>query len=65
MSEQALDIYKQLLAEEDPDPILHTYAAACLYYMGLYEEAEATAAEVCTSCCTTPHHMLPNRFLRF
>lgn len=41
-----MEIYKQLLAEEDPDPILHTYLAACLYYIGLYEEAEASAAEV-------------------
>ena len=47
---QALNIYKQLLAEEDADPILYTYTAACQYYMGLYDDAEATAAEVCRPC---------------
>ena len=43
---QALAIYKQLLAEEDPDPVYYTYAAACLYYMGLYGEAESMALQV-------------------
>ncbi len=53
-----MEIYKQLLAEEDPDPIFHTYVAACLYYMGLYEEAEASAAEVLMSLCKC--HSGPN-----
>ena len=44
--EQALELYKQLLAGEDPDPIFHLYAAGCLYYMGVYDEAEAAASEV-------------------
>ncbi len=44
-----MEVYKQLLAEENPDPVFHTYVAACLYYMGLYEEAEASAAEVHTN----------------
>lgn len=55
-----MEIYKQLLAEEDPDPIFHTYVAACLDYMGLYEEAEASAAEVHMSlskCHTAPSTM--------
>ena len=36
---QALSIYKELLAQADPDPVLYIYAAACLYYMGSYNEA--------------------------
>lgn len=47
---QALDLYRQLLAREDADPIFHTYAAACLYYMGLYDQAEAAANEVALPC---------------
>lgn len=43
---QALDLYRQLLAGQDADPLFHTYAAACLYYMGLYDQAEAAASEV-------------------
>lgn len=43
---QALDLYRQLLAGQDADPLFHTYAAACLYYMGLYDQAEAAANEV-------------------
>lgn len=43
---QALELYRQLLAGEDADPLFHTYAAACLYYMGLYDQAEAAANEV-------------------
>lgn len=43
---QALELYKQILAGEDPDPIFHLYAAGCLYYMGVYDEAEAAANEV-------------------
>ena len=43
---QALDLYRQLLAAQDADPLLHTFAAACLYYIGLYDQAEAAANEV-------------------
>lgn len=38
-------MYKNLLAEADPDPVLYTYAAACLYYMGSYDDAMAMAAQ--------------------
>jgi hypothetical protein len=41
--QQALALYRQLLAQPDPDPTHHTYAAACLFYMGSYEEAEDAA----------------------
>lgn len=43
---QALNLYRQLLAGEDADPLFNTYAAACLYYMGLYDQAEVAANEV-------------------
>lgn len=43
---QALNMYKELLAMPDPDPLYYTYAAACEYYMGMYKEAEATALKV-------------------
>jgi intraflagellar transport protein 56 len=38
--DKALAIYKELLAFEDPDPMYYVYSAACLYYMGLYKDAE-------------------------
>mmetsp|Transcript_8171 Transcript_8171/g.19566 ORF Transcript_8171/g.19566 Transcript_8171/m.19566 type:complete len:305 (+) Transcript_8171:71-985(+) len=41
--DRALKIYKELLNAVDPDPIYRVYAAACSYYMGLYEEAELEA----------------------
>lgn len=47
--DKALHIYRELLAQPDPDPQYHTYAAACHYYMGLYKEAEAAAQQVCTA----------------
>ena len=43
---QALNVYKELLANDDPDPLYYIYAAACYYYMGLYKEAEETALQV-------------------
>ena len=43
---QALALYRQMLDKEDADPIFHVYAAACLYYMGLYDQAEASAEQV-------------------
>ena len=46
---QALNIYKELLALDDPDPLYYIYAAACYYYMGLYKEAEAAALQVCVA----------------
>ena len=38
---QALKVYGDLLDLPDPDPVYHTYRAACLFYMGKYKEAEA------------------------
>lgn len=40
---KALEVYRQLLALDDPDPTLHTYAAVCLFYMGAHKEAEEEA----------------------
>jgi len=40
---RALQVYERLLEAEDPDPVYHTYAAACLFYMGRYAEAEEEA----------------------
>ena len=42
--EKALDTYRYLLRREsDPDPTYHTFAAACLFYLGQYDEAEEEA----------------------
>jgi intraflagellar transport protein 56 len=43
---QALNIYKELLTFDDPDPTYYIYAAACYYFIGLYKEAEAAALQV-------------------
>ena len=43
--EKALKLYKELATTEDADPMYHVYAGACMYYMGLYEEAEAEASK--------------------
>ncbi len=54
---QALTIYKELLAFDDPDPMYYVYAGACYYYIGLYKEAETTTLQVGyyshTSCIAT------------
>jgi hypothetical protein len=41
-----LEVYQELLKQEDPDPLYYTYSAACCYYMGLYKEAEEHALQV-------------------
>lgn len=43
---QALALYQELLHQDDPDPLYHTYSAACCYYMGLTQEAAEAAAKV-------------------
>nr|A8JA42.1 RecName: Full=Intraflagellar transport protein 56; AltName: Full=Abnormal dye filling protein 13; AltName: Full=Tetratricopeptide repeat protein 26 homolog; Short=TPR repeat protein 26 homolog [Chlamydomonas reinhardtii]8BD7_E Chain E, Intraflagellar transport protein 56 [Chlamydomonas reinhardtii]8BD7_O Chain O, Intraflagellar transport protein 56 [Chlamydomonas reinhardtii] len=43
--DKALVIYKELLQHEDPDPMFFVYSAACLYYMGMYKEAEEQALQ--------------------
>ena len=43
--EKALKIYRDISVGEDADPMYHIYAAACLYYMGLYQEAEDEASQ--------------------
>jgi hypothetical protein len=43
---QALALYQELLQQEDPDPLYHTYSAACYFYMGLTQQAVAAAAKV-------------------
>jgi intraflagellar transport protein 56 len=41
---KSLDTYKDLLRMgNDPDPTYHTFAAACLFYLGRYKEAEEEA----------------------
>jgi intraflagellar transport protein 56 len=42
--EKALKLYRELLGGDDPDPMYHVYAAACLYYMGLYNDAQVAAS---------------------
>jgi intraflagellar transport protein 56 len=44
---QALAVYQELLLGPDPDPLYHTYAAACCYYLGLTQQAEEEALQVC------------------
>lgn len=43
---QALRLYRELLAGPDPDPLFYLYCSACLYYMGLFKEAEQEAMQV-------------------
>lgn len=43
---QALALYQELLRQEDPDPLYHTYSAACYYYMGLTQEAMDAVSKV-------------------
>ena len=38
-----LQVYQELLAKPDPDPVFHLYAACCLYYLGLHADAEVEA----------------------
>lgn len=56
---QALAIYQELLQQADPDPLHHTYAAACCYCMGAFEQAEEAVLKVCVCvrarmCCRKP-----------
>lgn len=46
---QALALYQELLQQEDPDPLYHTYSAACYYYMGLTQQAEEAVQAVSRS----------------
>lgn len=41
--EQACKVYEGLLKGIDPDPAYHTFKSACLFYMGKYDLAEASA----------------------
>ena len=41
--DKSLNVYKQLLSQPNAKPVYHTYAAACLFYIGLYDEAETAA----------------------
>ncbi|WIA41956.1 hypothetical protein OEZ86_009260 [Tetradesmus obliquus] len=43
--DKALALYQELLHQDDPDPLYHTYSAACYYYMGLTQEAAEAAAK--------------------
>ena len=41
---KSLETYRELLRlESDPDPTFHTLCAACLFYLGRYQEAEEEA----------------------
>ena len=40
---KALELYRALLRDPDPDPTHHVFAAACLFYLGRYDEAAAKA----------------------
>jgi tetratricopeptide (TPR) repeat protein len=41
--DKALMLYKELLEMPETDPVYHTYSAACLFYMALYDEAREAA----------------------
>lgn len=40
---KALELYRALLREPDPDPTHHVFAAACLFYLGRHDDAAAEA----------------------
>jgi len=39
--EKAMKTYSELLELEDPDPLDHIYLGCCMFYLGMYAEAEA------------------------
>ncbi|CAM6089924.1 unnamed protein product [Calypogeia fissa] len=41
--DKALKLYNELLETSDGDPMYHVYSAACLFYIGLYQDAEQAA----------------------
>lgn len=41
--DKALLLYKELLEMPDADPTYHTFSAACLFYMAMYDEAKEAA----------------------
>lgn len=43
---QALQVYRELLAFDDPDPMYYVFMGACYYYMGMFKEAEESASQV-------------------
>lgn len=43
--DKALDVYKELLKGDDPDPLYYLYIAGCYYYMGLYSQAQEYAEQ--------------------
>ncbi|KAL3696651.1 hypothetical protein R1sor_010727 [Riccia sorocarpa] len=54
--DNALDVYKELLESPDAHLDFHLYASACLFYMGLYQEAEEEALK-------GPENLLQTRIL--
>ncbi|CAM6100501.1 unnamed protein product [Calypogeia fissa] len=41
--DKALKLYNELLETSNADPMYHVYSAACLFYIGLYQDAEQAA----------------------
>jgi len=42
---KAIDLYDEVLASRDADPVVHVYKACCLYALCLYDEAEVAAKQ--------------------
>ncbi|KAL2609885.1 hypothetical protein R1flu_028458 [Riccia fluitans] len=51
--DKALDLYRELLESPNAELDLHLYASACLFYMGLYQEAEEEALKCPESALQT------------
>lgn len=41
--QKALNTYNDNLKQTDADPLLHLYAACCMFYLGMHKEAEQEA----------------------
>lgn len=50
LHDKALAIYQELSEQQNAEGVYHTYAAACLYHMARYKEAEEEALKGTDDC---------------
>lgn len=41
--EKAMNVYKEILSSENADKVNHLYLACCMFFLGMYKEAEEEA----------------------
>lgn len=60
---RAAELVEEMLATDDADPNLHTFLAACYFYLGMFKEAEqealkgtrTTCMRACVRACARSH----------